>query len=143
VWTMPVGEGWARAGFFYFRKNHCLSSFFLSTLGKQDIFAECLCYETLGKTLGKRAMNVFSPSRCFFCRVSVLALGKVFAECPIKNTRQRNVCLLCVRRVSFAECNTRQSLCRVFFGLCCVPAHGKLPDSGCSLASIDQFVHFK
>ena len=44
-------------------------------------------------------------------------LGKVFAERPIKNTRQRNVCRLYLRRVLFAECNTRQSLCRVFFGL--------------------------
>ena len=78
-------------------------------------------------------MNVFSASHCFFLP-SVGAqktLGKVFAERPIKNTRQRNVCRLCVRRVPFAECNTRQRLYRVFFGLRRVPwAHGKLPHSG-------------
>jgi len=57
-------------------------------------------------------------------------LGKVFAERPIKNTRQRNVCRLCVRRVLFTECNTRQRLCQVFFGLRRVSwAHGKLPHS--------------
>jgi len=41
-----AGRGRARRerAFFYFRKNHCLPSvFFSSTLGKQDMFAECLC----------------------------------------------------------------------------------------------------
>jgi hypothetical protein len=42
------------------------------------------------------------------------ALGKVFAKCPIKDTRQRRFCRQFFYRVSFAECNTRQSLCRVF-----------------------------
>jgi len=36
------------------------------------------------ETLGKRVVIVFLPSRYFFYRASVLALGKVFAEYPIK-----------------------------------------------------------
>ena len=60
-----------------------------------------------------------------------LALGKVFAECSTKNTRQRQPCRVFVRQVPFAECNTRQSLCRVFFGLRRVPwTRGKATDSG-------------
>ena len=67
----------------------------------------------------------------FFCRALVSALGNVFAKCPIKNTRQINFCRHCVRRVLFAECNTPQSLCRVFFGLRRVPwTHGKPEHSG-------------
>ena len=76
--------------------------------------------------------------RCFFLYFSKyflrsvgLALGNVFAECSTKNTRQRNVCRLCVRRVPFAECNTRQRICRVYIGLCRVPeALGKEAVSG-------------
>ena len=66
-----------------------------------------------------------------FCRVSGLALGNVFAEFSTKNTRQRKLCRVCVCRVPFAECNTRQRLCRVFFCLRCVPwTHGKHVHSG-------------
>ena len=58
------------------------------------------------------------------------ALGKGFAECPTKNTRQRLLCRLIFCRVPFAEYGTQQSLCRVYFGLCRVPqALGKLPVS--------------
>ena len=58
------------------------------------------------------------------------ALGKGFAECPTKDTRQRRLCRLIFYRVVFAECNTRQSLCRVQIGLCRVPlALGKATDS--------------
>jgi len=39
----------------------------------------------------------------FFHRASVLVFGKAFAECPIKNTRQRDVCRHCRWRVLFAE----------------------------------------
>ena len=70
-------------------------------------FAECI--------LEKHSANHF------FCRVSNLTLGKPFAECAIKNTRQIAVCWHCRCRVLFTECYTRQSLCQVFFGLCRVP----------------------
>ena len=49
------------------------------------------------------------------------ALGKAFAECPIKDTRQRGLCRSIFCRVFFAECHTRQRLCRVQFDLCRVP----------------------
>ena len=47
------------------------------------------------------------------------------------STRQRNICRLCVHRVPFAECNTRQKLCRVFFRLRRMPwTHDKPGHSG-------------
>jgi len=36
-----------------------------------------------------------------------IALGKAFAECPIKDTRQRGFCRSIFCRVFFAECRTR------------------------------------
>ena len=58
------------------------------------------------------------------------ALGKAFAECPIKYTRQRVLCRSIFCRVCFAECRTRQRLCRVQYSLCRVPqALGKEPES--------------
>jgi len=58
------------------------------------------------------------------------ALGKAFAECPIKYTRQRVLCRSIFCRVCFAECHTRQRLCRVQYSLCRVPqALGKEPES--------------
>ena len=75
----------------------------------------------------------------FFCRVSNLTLGKPFDECAIKNTRQIAVCRLCRCRVLFTECYTRQSLCRMFFGLCQVPVtHGKVTIS----SSVAHPFHF-
>ena len=48
-----------------------------------------------------------------------------------QTTRQIAVCRHCRCRVLFAECYTRQSLCRVFFGLCRVTvAHEKVTVSG-------------
>jgi len=58
------------------------------------------------------------------------ALGKAFAECPIKYTRQRVLCRSIFCRVCFAECHTRQRLCRVQYSLCRVPqALGEEPES--------------
>ena len=55
-----------------------------------------------------------------------------------KNTRQISVCRQNVYRVSFAECNTRQTLCRVFLGFRRVPmALGKVPESG-SASSLSE-----
>ena len=42
-----------------------------------------------------------------------MALGKAFAECPTKDTRQRGLCRHRLCRVIFAEGYTRQRLCRV------------------------------
>jgi len=58
------------------------------------------------------------------------ALGKAFAECPIKDTRQRGLRQSIFCHVFFAECRTRQRLCRVQLDLCRVPkALGKEPES--------------
>ena len=44
---------------------------------------------------------------------AVLALSKAFAECPTNGTRQRTLRRMRLCRLLFAECGTRQSLCRV------------------------------
>ena len=63
-----------------------------------------------------------------------LALGKGFAECPIKCTWQRGLCRSTVYRAPFAECNSQQTICRVYIGLCRVPeALGKEAASGSDL----------
>jgi len=109
------------------------------TFGKHALFAECQGWGTRQtrscllstkavRHSDKHAMTVSAPSHYFFCRALVSALGNVFAECPIKKTRQINFCHHCVRRVLFVECNTRQNFYRVFFGLRRVPlTHGKDP----------------
>ena len=83
------------------------------------LFAEChtrqrLCRVYLG--LCRMFLTLGNFFYFFLCRV--LALGKAFAECPIKNTRQRPLCRPEFCRVLFAECGTRQRLCRVYLGLC-------------------------
>jgi hypothetical protein len=40
-----------------------------------------------------------------------MALGKVFAECPTKSTRQRCCCRCTVRRAFFAECKIAFAVC--------------------------------
>jgi hypothetical protein len=40
-----------------------------------------------------------------------MALGKVFAECPTKSTRQRGCCRCTVRRAFFAECKIAFAVC--------------------------------
>jgi hypothetical protein len=62
-----------------------------------------------------------------------MALGKVFTECPTKSTRQRGRCRCTVRRAFFAECYTRQSVCRVFSRFCRVP---KALDKGAASGSV-------
>jgi hypothetical protein len=72
------------------------------------LFAEChRRHSAKDPSLSLGAVTV-----TFLCRVST-TLGKFFAECPTKSTRQRDRCRCTVRRAFFAECYTRQSLCRV------------------------------
>jgi hypothetical protein len=75
----------------------------------------------------------------FLCRVlASLALGKAFAECLIKGTRQRHLCRPKFYRGLFAECGTRQSLYRVQNSLCRVPpALSKEPDSSSVAGKLD------
>ena len=59
------------------------------------------------------------------------ALGKAFAECPTKDTRQRRLCRVIFCRVWFAECYTRRTIRRVFSVFCRVfGTLGKLKESG-------------
>ena len=68
-------------------------------------FAECLPLDTQ-QTAGPGWSHVASLP-------SIRALGKTFAECPYSDTRQSKLCRGNFCRVSFAECYTRQRLCRV------------------------------
>jgi hypothetical protein len=58
------------------------------------------------KTLGKGSVTVTWRRDGDFSLPSV-------KWCPTKSTRQRGCCRCTVRRAFFAECYTRQSLCRV------------------------------
>ena len=55
--------------------------------------------------------------REFIFAACLLTLGKPFAECAIKNTRQIAIRRHCRYRVVYAKCYTRQSLCRVLLAL--------------------------
>ena len=55
---------------------------------------------------------------CFSLPSAAPALGKGFAECPIKGPRQRPLRRLKIPRGVFAEGSPRQSLCRGFLVLC-------------------------
>ena len=78
------------------------------TLGGR--FAECL-------PLGTR-QRCRPGSRHVAPMLSAKALGKDFAECSKSDTRQRPLCRGRLCRVVFAECYTRQRVCRVQTGLC-------------------------
>jgi hypothetical protein len=102
----------------------------------------CVARKTLGKLVSLPSVfpsrhSAKSPSPSFLRHANFFlprvdpTLGNVFAVCPKKNTRQRATLPSLVRRVPYAEGGTRQSFCRVFFGLCRVPvALGKPMESG-------------
>jgi hypothetical protein len=110
-------------------------------LGKEVGFAECFQEDTRQRylrcqvsplTLGKSAVSVNRRRNSRFSLPSApWHSAKIFAECPRKSTRQRSLCRCTVYRALFAECYTRQSLCRVFLRLRRVlPALGEAIDSG-------------
>jgi hypothetical protein len=122
-------------------------------LGKEARFDECytrhsakyLTWGPLWRILcralsGRHSAKTLSPSpvavtAVFLCRV--LSGTRQFAECPGKSTRQRRLCRCTVYRALFAECDTRQSVCRVFLRLCRVlQALGKAVGSGSELEKI-------
>jgi hypothetical protein len=72
------------------------------------------------KTLGKGSVTVTWRRDGDFSLPST----KFFTECPTKSIRQRGRCRCTVRRAFFAECYTRQRLCRLLQAL------GKAVDSG-------------
>jgi hypothetical protein len=72
-----------------------------------------------GKTLGKDAVFVTCRRNGRFSLPSApWHSANIFVECPRKSTRQRRFCRCTFYRAFFAECDTRQSLCRVFLRLC-------------------------
>jgi hypothetical protein len=110
-------------------------------LGKDGLFAECCLEDTRQRyllcrvspgTLDKSVISVTRRRNGLFSLPSALwHSAKRFVECPIKSTRQRSLCRCSLCRVFFAECDTRQSLCRVFLRLRRVlQALGKAIDSG-------------
>jgi hypothetical protein len=96
-----------------------------------NFFVECL-----GDTRQRRLLRYPAPWRPLFFIEYRLALGKVFVECSIKNTRQRSRCRCTVRRALSAECHTRQRLCRVFFR----QTLSKTLDSGSACAANHQWL---
>ena len=116
-------------------------------LGKEGGFAECCQEDTRQRylrcrvsplTLGKAAVSVTRRRNGRFSLPSApWHSANLFAECPRKSTRQRRLCRCTVCRAFFAECYTRQSLCRVFLRLRRVlPALGEAIDSGSGLCRL-------
>ena len=129
---MPAGWHSAKKFFIKKIKNLCRVPAGLA-LGKESFKKKLknLGRVPTGLTLGKVTVNGTGAVNGRFSLPSVSgALGKAFAECPIKYTRQRVLCRSIFCRVCFAECRTRQRLCRVQYSLCRVPqALGKEPES--------------
>jgi hypothetical protein len=102
-----------------------------------------LCQVLLGRHSAKRPSP--SPRQrngCFSLPSAPWHSTNLFAECPRKSTRQRRLCRCTVCRAFFAECDTRQSLCRVFLRLCRVLwTLGKAPVSS-SVGRHINIVHF-
>jgi hypothetical protein len=90
------------------------------------------------QTLGKDAISVTRRRNdCFSLPSALWHSTNLFAECPRKSTRQRRLCRCTVCRALFADCDTRQRLCRAFLRLCRVlQALGKVVDSGSAFISI-------
>jgi len=95
------------------------------------LFAECLVDSTRQSLnhaeclLLLHSSNMPSPSLgrvpYYFLVRANRALGKVFAECPIENTRRTRLCRVFGCRVRYAVGGTRQRLCRVHLDHCRVP----------------------
>jgi hypothetical protein len=93
--------------------------------------SELLCRVSPG-TLGKDFVSVTRRHNgCFSLPSAPWHSANRFAKCPRQSTRQRRLCRCTVCRALFAECDTRQSVCRVFLRLCRVlQALSKACDSG-------------
>jgi hypothetical protein len=109
--TLPSGF-FAECPRWHSAKMASLPSAIEHTLGKDGSFAEC-CPGHSAKTPSPSPGTV---TAAFLCRVL---------------SGQRRLCRCTVCRAFFVECDTRQSLCRVFLRLCRVlQALGKGGDSG-------------
>jgi hypothetical protein len=70
-------------------------------------------------TLGKDAVSVTRcRDDCFSLPSTSWHSAKTLPSAREKSTRQRRLCRCTVCRALFAECGTRQRLCRVFLRLC-------------------------
>jgi hypothetical protein len=112
------------------------------TLGKEIPFLSSVTKYTRQR---RRLRHSGAVTAAFLCRVLP---GTWQSLCRVleKRTRQRRLCRCTVRRALFAECDTRQSLCRVFSRLCRVlqalgkEALGKEVDSGSENLCVAQFL---
>jgi hypothetical protein len=67
------------------------------------------------QTLGKDSVSVTRRRNgCFSLSSALWHSANHFAECPRKSTQQRRLCRCTICRALFAECDTRQRVCRVF-----------------------------
>jgi len=85
---------------------------------KTDFFAECRSCGTRQRVLKKIRRRRPSADGVKSLPSARTALGKAFAECPKFGTRQSSLYRKGIRRRLFAECCTRQRLCRVQSCLC-------------------------
>ena len=68
----------------------------------------------LARALGKAPVTGSLAGPLLYFAESIPLHSKAgFAECPRKDTRQRLLRSQIYRRVKFAKCRTRQTLCRV------------------------------
>jgi hypothetical protein len=90
-------------------------------------FAECCQADTRQR---RRLRQPGAVTAAFLCRVLPGTRQTSLPSAREKSTQQRRLCRCTVCRALFAECDTRQSLCRVFLRLCQVlQALGKAGDS--------------
>jgi hypothetical protein len=94
--TLP-GRFFAECPKWHSAKMDSLPSAAWKTLGKDNFFDEC----HKGHLAKPPSPSPGAVTAAFLCQV-------------LSGTRQRRLCRCTVRRAFFAECNTRQSLCRVF-----------------------------
>jgi len=96
--------------------EHCLVGARQRNFQKKKIL---LFAERRVKTLDKEGVTVHNGhARRFSLPKAFLALGKGFAERPIKDARQRSLCRAFLCRDLFAEHHVRQRLCRAQIALC-------------------------
>ena len=140
-----TGHNWAKLA-----QVPDLPSAMVTALGETGHFAEC-------RRCGTRQRIFWEKIKKIFCRVpDTSPLGKgdvrravsvrstflcrVLTECPIYCTRQRTLCRQKLCRRVFAECNTRQTLCRVQTWVCrAFRALGKEPVSSSVTHVLDHY----
>jgi len=111
--TNLLNGGWSPFGQRIVRRCSASAWAFLFNFSKCPGPAECVPVTALGRA----ASLSIGRCCCFFLPTVQSALGKGFAECPIKNTRQTQLCQVFGCGVMYAVGGTWQNLCRVHLGL--------------------------